>query len=62
MNNKDKFFWSAYIFTLIGTLWVFDSVLLVEITSTGEAVIATFFLLLVGFFFKKWFDGFYKGQ
>ena len=60
MNKKNCLFWAVYVFILIGFITIFDNTLLVKITSVGESIIATFFLLLIGFAFKKWFDDWYE--
>jgi len=62
MDKKNKLFWSVYVFMLTGIVMILDSVFLLKITSIAESVMITFFLLLIGFFFKKWFDGWYKSQ
>ncbi len=62
VNKKNKLFWSVYIFILLGFVILIDSTDLLITHSLAESMIITFFLLIIGIVFKKWFDEWYKNN
>jgi len=59
MKKQKILFWSVYIFMLVGIVTLLTSTNLLSINSFAESMIFSFFLLLLGYVFKKWFDEWY---